>query len=230
MKILVIGAARGVGRHVAVQALAGGHHVTGLVQNPLSAGLSRRNLRLIGGSITSPGVVAEAVRGQDAVCITIGIRPTRAPVNVFSRGTEVVLAAMRRAGVHRLICVTGIGAGDSRGHGGGLYDRVVQPLLLGSIYADKDRQETLVRASEVMWTLVRPGFLTNRPGSGRYRVTADLTGVVARKIARADVATFLLSEMTTATDARRTVLVDGETEDAVLADDDSRQTAGVSLK
>ena len=130
MKILVIGAARGVGRH----------HVTGLVQSPLAFGSSHRHLRLVGGSIIGPGTVAEAVRGQDAVCITIGIRPTRAPVCVFSRGTEVVLAAMRHAGVRRLVCVTGIGAGDSRGHGGRLYDRVVLPLMFNSIYADKDRQ------------------------------------------------------------------------------------------
>jgi len=230
MNILIIGAARGVGRQLVEQALAGGHHVTGLVQNPLSTGLSRRNLRLIGGSIINPAEVAEAVKGQDAVCITVGIRPTRAPVNVFSRGTEIVLAAMRHAGVRRLVCVTGIGAGDSRGHGGGLYDRIVQPLLLNSIYADKDRQEALVRASSVRWTLVRPGFLTNRPGTGRYRVSADLTGVMARKISRADVATYLLSEMTTSMGAGRTLLVDGEAEAAVLANDDLRQTAGASLK
>lgn len=230
MNILIIGAARGVGRHLVEQALAGGHHVTGLVQDPLGAGLSRRNLRLVGGTIISPAAIAEAVKGQDAVCITIGIRPTRAPGNVFSKGTEVVLAAMRHAGVRRLVCVTGIGAGDSRGHGGGLYDRVVQPLLLSSIFADKDRQETLVRASDVKWTLVRPGFLTNRPGTGRYRVTVDLTGVMARKIARADVASYLLREMTTSMDAGRTVLVDGETEAPVSADDESRQTADASLK
>jgi putative NADH-flavin reductase len=229
MKILIIGAARGVGRNLAEQALARGHHVTGLVQNPLGAGLSRRNLRLVGGSIISPATVAQAVKGQDAVCITIGIRPTRAPVDVFSKGTEIVLGAMRHARVRRLVCVTGIGAGDSRGHGGGLFDRVVQPLLLNSIYADKDRQETLVRTSDATWTLVRPGFLTNRPGTGRYRVIADLTGVRARKISRADVASYLLQEMTTSIDAGKTVLVDGVTEAPVLADDESRLTAGATL-
>ena len=223
MNILIIGAARGVGRQLAEQALAAGHRVTGLVPDPLGAGLSRPNLRLVGGSIADSDAVAEAVKGQDAVCITIGIRPTRAPVNVFSRGTEVVLAAMRHAGVRRLVCVTGIGAGDSRGHGGGFYDRLIRPLLLDSIYADKDRQETLVRASDVTWTLVRPGFLTNRPGSGRYRVSADLTGVTAGKISRADVASYLLREMLTSMDAGRTVLVDGETE--ATADDELRQVA-----
>ena len=230
MNILIIGAARGVGRHLAEQALAHGHHVTGLVLDPLGAGFSRRSLRLVGGSIVTPAAVTEAVKGQDAVCITIGIGPTRAPVNIFSEGTRIVLAAMRNAGVHRLVCVTGIGAGDSRGHGGKLYDRVILPLLLKSIYADKDRQEALVRASNVRWTLVRPGFLTNRPATGRYRVSADLTGVTARRISRADVASYLLREMTTSMDAGRTILVDGQAKARVLADNDLRQTTGASLE
>jgi hypothetical protein len=44
---------------------------------------------------------------------------------------------MRRQGIRRLICITGIGAGDSKGHGGFLYDRLFNPLLLKTIYADK---------------------------------------------------------------------------------------------
>jgi putative NADH-flavin reductase len=229
MKILIIGAARGVGRHLAEQALADGHHVTGLVRDPLSTGVLRGNLRLVGGSIVDRDAVAEAVEAQDAVCITIGIRPTRAPVAVFSKGTSVVLAAMRQARVHRLVCVTGIGAGDSCGHGGGFYDRIVQPLMLSSIYADKDRQETLIRSSDAMWTLVRPGFLSNGPGSGRYRVSTDLTGVRARRISRADVAAYLLREMTTSKDVGKTVLVDGETEVRMPDDKDQHLTVNVSL-
>ena len=65
---------------------------------------------------------------------------------------------MKMAGVRRLICVTGIGAGDSKGHGGFLYDRIFNPLLLKTIYEDKDRQESLIKASDVDWVIVRPGF------------------------------------------------------------------------
>jgi putative NADH-flavin reductase len=229
MNILIIGAAHGVGRHLAEQALAGEHRVTGLVQDPLATRLSRRNLRLVGGSILNPDAMTEAVRGQDAVCVTVGIRPTSGPVNVFSKGTEVVLAAMRDAGVRRLVCVTGIGAGDSRGHGGFLYDRIIRPLLLNPIYADKDRQEKLVRASDVDWTLVRPGFLTNSPGTGRYRVSTDLTGLVARKISRADAAGYLLREIMTPRDAGKTVLVDGEAKARASVNSGLRETGNASL-
>ena len=77
----------------------------------------------------------------------------------------------------RLITVTGLGAGDSRGHGGLLYDAVVFPLLLKRVYDDKDVQEWIVRSSGLDWTIVRPGLLTNSPATGRYRVlTASRTG------------------------------------------------------
>jgi hypothetical protein len=52
-----------------------------------------------------------------------------------------------------------------------------------------------VRNSNLEWVIVRPGFLTNGPLTGTYRVLVDLEGVVARKISRADVAHFILSEI-----------------------------------
>ena len=72
---------------------------------------------------------------------------------------------MKVAGVKRLIAVTGLGAGDSRGHGGLIYDAVVFPLLLKRVYDDKDVQESIVRSSGLDWTIVRPGLLTNRPAN-----------------------------------------------------------------
>ena len=55
--------------------------------------------------------------------------------------TRILVDAMKAAGAKRLIVVTGLGAGDSRGHGGLLYDAVVFPLLLKRFYDDKDVQE-----------------------------------------------------------------------------------------
>jgi putative NADH-flavin reductase len=102
---------------------------------------------------------------------------------------------MRRQGVRQLICNTGIGARDSKGHGGFLYDRFFNPILLKTIYEDKDRQETLIRASETEWTIVRPGLLTNGSLTKKYQVITDLTDVTAGKISRADVAHFILEEL-----------------------------------
>ena len=84
--------------------------------------------------------------------------------------------------------MTGIGVGDSKAHGGFLYDKIVHPILLKTIYEDKNIQEDLVKESGLEWVIVRPGFLTNGPLSGKYRVLTDLIRVKAGKISRADVA------------------------------------------
>jgi putative NADH-flavin reductase len=195
MNLLIIGATRGIGFQLLEQALQVGHTVTALVRDAQKMPKQHDRLRVIQGDILDLESVQSAMAEQEAVCITIGIGITWKPVRVFSQGTRNVLEAMRRQGVRRLICITGIGAGDSKGHGGFLYDRFFNPILLKTIYEDKDRQETLIRASETEWTIVRPGLLTNGPLTKKYQVITDLTDVTAGKISRADVAHFILEEL-----------------------------------
>jgi nucleotide-binding universal stress UspA family protein len=59
------------------------------------------------------------------------------------------------------VCVTGVGAGDTQGHGGFLSDRILYPLFTKGIYADKE-QEALIRDSAADWTIVRPAPFRNR--------------------------------------------------------------------
>lgn len=195
MKILIIGATRGIGAQLLAQALAAQHRVTVLARNPDKINLSDENLTVLKGDICDPAAVSEAVSGQEAICLAIGVPITFQPVTVFSEGTLQVIKAMQDHGVQRLICLTGIGAGDSNGHGGFLYDRIFKPLLLKTIYADKDLQEQYVKESGLDWVIVRPAGLTNGPQTKKYRVATDLIGVTSRRISRADVAHFILSEL-----------------------------------
>ena len=195
MKLLIIGASRGIGRQLLEQALQAGHLVTAMARHPEHLPRQSAGLQTVAGDILNLSLVQQVVAGQEAVCLTIGVGVTIKPVTVFSQGTKNVLAAMAEHGVRRLVCVTGIGAGDSAGHGGLLYDRLFKPLLLKTIYEDKDRQEALIRASDTDWTIVRPGFLTNGPLTENYRVLTVLWGITADKISRADVAHFMLEEL-----------------------------------
>lgn len=207
MNILIVGATRGIGRQLLEQALASGHNVTALVRDPRRLALQQERLRVVKGDILDADSVARVMAGQDAVCCTIGIKLPWPPVTVFSEGTGNLLQAMKKTGVRRLICVTGIGAGDSRGHGGFLYDYLILPVLFRTVYADKDRQEALIKASDVDWTIVRPGFLTNGPLTKNYRTLTDMTGVTAGRISRADVAHFFLQELESRQYLRQTPLL-----------------------
>jgi putative NADH-flavin reductase len=196
MKILVIGASRGIGLELVKLALAHGHDVTALLRDPTKLSVNNEQLRKIRGDALDSEDVAQAVAGQDAVCSCVGVGGlTSQPVSLFSRGARNLLAALESAPRTRLVVVTGVGAGDSRGHGGFFYDKIFQPLLLKPIYDDKDREEALIKASNANWLIVRPGLLTNGSRTGRYRVITDAKASVGGKISRADVADFILEEI-----------------------------------
>jgi putative NADH-flavin reductase len=195
MKLAIIGASRGIGLELLKAALEEGHEVTALLRNPGKLNVGDPGLNVIKGDILDFNSVKEVVNGQDAICVCIGIPPTRKLVTVFSIGTQNVINAIGQESSQKLIVITGIGAGESKGHGGFLYDKVFNPLLLKTIYADKDLSESTLKSSHVNWMIIRPGFLTNGSRTGKYRVLDDLKGVKAGKISRADVADFILKEL-----------------------------------
>ena len=100
---------------------------------------------------------------------------------------------MVRRGPRRLIAVTGVGAGETRGHGGLLYDRVIFPLFTRTIYADKERQEALIAESGLDWTIVRPAPFARKAPGGPIEIHASVApDLVLRRITRAEVARLLL--------------------------------------
>lgn len=203
MKVLIIGATGATGRELVAQGLQLGHQVTAVVRRPDEAGLPTE-ATVVKGDVKDSSSMAQAIRGQDVVVSSLGSKLSRKPTTLFSDGTRNLLMAMKSNGVRRLICITGVGAGDSRGHGGFLYDRILQPLLLQEIYRDKDRQEAIVRESAADWTLVRPGALTNGPRKGKIKVFTDMTGVTLGSISRADVAAFILEHLNDPQSIRKT--------------------------
>jgi len=207
VKVLIIGATGGTGRQLVEQALTAGHDVTALVRDPEKIRTRHERLRVVQGDILDFNSLDLAVAGQEAVLSSLGTKSVFKPATVFSEGTSNLLRAMTKHGVRRLICITGIGAGDSRGHGGFFYDKIILPIFLKSIYRDKGKQEELIRKSDRDWTIVRPGFLTNGPPRGNYRVLTDLTGVTVGRISRADVAAFMLAQLNSDRYLRQTPLL-----------------------
>lgn len=207
MRVLVLGATGGTGREIVRQASAAGHEVVALVRSAASAsGLP--GAQLVEGDARDDAALARALDGCHAVASSLGtgVSPFR-KVTLLSDSTRALVAAMQRQGVQRLVCITGIGAGDSRGHGGVLYDRLLRPFLLGTVYADKDRQEDLIRASGLEWVIVRPTLLKDGPGRGTFRVLTDLTDYHGGGIARADVAAFVVQQLADPTYRHQTPLV-----------------------
>lgn len=206
-RLLVLGATGGTGRLIVAQALARGYEVRALVRSPAKAG-GLQSAELIIGDVRDEAVLRRALDGCDAVVSALGtpVSPWR-EVTTLSNATRALVRAMKAARVARLVCITGMGAGDSAGHGGFVFDRLILPLLLRKVYEDKDRQEAIVRASGLDWVLVRPAVLTDRPPRGTVRDLADLDGFKGGRVARADVASFVLDQIQNNTWLHRAPLV-----------------------
>jgi len=194
-KILVLGATGATGRLIVSQALARGYDVTVLVRSAEKAS-DLKETKVIVGDARDEIVLRQAVKGQDAVVSALGtsVSPVR-EVPLLSTATRGLVRAMKAEHVSRLVCITGLGAGDSAGHGGFVFDNLIFPLLLRKVYADKDRQETIVRDSGLDWVLVRPSVLNDKPSRDRVRALTDLSSFHGGTISRADVAKFVLDQV-----------------------------------
>ena len=191
MKIALFGATGGTGQQLLAQAIKSGHQVTALVRDP--AKLDRKNsaLTVIAGNVLQPADVDKVVSGADAVICSLG-NTSNNPDMMVTQGTRNIIDAMQRLNVRRLLVVSSLGVGDSKDQVP-FFFKVLMKTALRKTMEDKEAQEAAVRASRLDWTIVRPGGLTNDPPTGTYRVGADLT---AGRITRADVADFILKELT----------------------------------
>src|SRR5215471_11451357 len=198
-KILVIGASRGIGLEAVKAAILAGHDVRALARSGASVPLQNVALDKMSGDALDPTTIRKALQNVDVVIQTLGVDFSPMLIfegtRLFSESTRILVDAMKAAGVQRLVAVTGLGAGNSRGHGGFLYDAVIFPLLLKRVYDDKDVQEWIIKSSGLDWTIVRPGLLTNRPGSGRYRILTAAEDWRFGMISRADVADFIVRQV-----------------------------------
>jgi uncharacterized protein YbjT (DUF2867 family) len=175
MKVLVVGATGGSGRAAVDELLSRGHEVTAFSRHATTLDDLPGQLHAINGDATDPAAVDRAVRGQHAVIITLGISqnalrvrlagPAGTPVDVRSRGTRNVIAAMRRHGVGKLVVQTSYGVGATRDKLSPLY-RLIFWLVLRPQIADTEHQEHEVRASGLDWVIAQPVSLTDDPQTG----------------------------------------------------------------
>jgi putative NADH-flavin reductase len=196
-RVLIVGATGGTGRQLVEQALERDLVVTALVRDPSALPVEHPRLRVVRGNVLDYASVDAAVRGQDAVLSALGHKRFFYPTRILSQGTRNLLQAMETHRVHRFVCETALGIGDSAGRMGVYYTFFVIPVILPFYFWDKTRQERLIAASRVNWVVVRPGALTSGAKRGRYRHGHTVGHFLwTVRVSRADVADFMLNQMT----------------------------------
>ena len=210
MNVLVLGASGASGRRILERALACGHRATGFARDVAKLSVGHPGLSLAAGDVTVGSTLERAVTGHDAVVWAVGghdrLRdPRRGQPGVCAIGTAALLAAMRDAGVRRLVCQSSWGVADGLQRAPLLYRHVIFPLLLRDELADKAEQERLIRASDADWTIVRPARLTDAPGTGRYRAAPQLRFSTRSHVPRADVADLIVRALEDLTFINKTI-------------------------
>lgn len=182
------------GKEICGQALERGLDVTAFARHPLDLSILMDHIRVIRGDVLDQERVRMALAGADAAICTIGssLRERNKPIE--SLGTETILRAMREEQVARLVLVSAFGVGDSREMMTPTHEKLLT-MILGPILDDKERQEILVTESELDWIIVRPVRLARGDATGVYRIGEHLAPSVDSKISRADVAHFVLNQL-----------------------------------
>lgn len=194
MKLLVFGSTGSVGRYIIEQALGQGHIVTAFTRGENKIVPANSNLKVFRGDVMDPVSVEEAVKDQEVVLCSLGAGRKG---SVRAEGTRNIIKAMEKAGVRRFICQSTLGVGDSADNLNFFWKYVMFGFLLRQVYIDHEAQEEFVRKSDLDWTIIRPAAFTDGDSTGRYKHGFPVTERKLKlKISRADVADFMLKQLT----------------------------------
>jgi putative NADH-flavin reductase len=204
MKLTIIAATGGVGRELLEQAVAAGHDVTAVARNP---GKLSRQVRALTADLAAPDPAAleSAVAGADAVLSGLGPH-SNSDAGIASAGTPAVVAAMKAAGVRRIVAVSAAPASTvptprrpsppEHDPGDGFFMRHLLSHIanarLGKVFADLAQMEDILAESGLDWTVIRPPQLTGKPLTGTYRTAYGQNLKGGLSVSRADVAHLML--------------------------------------
>ncbi len=205
MRLLILGPTGPTGRILLDQALAAGHEVTALVRNASRLTIVHPRLAVAIGDATDSKALDHCMRNNDAVLSTLGAGNSLRS-EIASNAMAALIPAMRSQALKRVIFLSAFGVGDSFEQAS-LLQRLAYRTMLRQIFADKAKADARLRASGLDWTLVYPTLLTNGARTGTHRIGERLAMKGMARISRADVAAFMLAQLSTEEWWRRTAVI-----------------------
>jgi uncharacterized protein YbjT (DUF2867 family) len=204
MKIIVFGATGQTGKQLVNILAREGHTLTAFARNHTKVDTFNGKVTAYQGDARDPEAVARAIQGHDTVLTAMGTRSLQKNdlQEVFMRN---LIAAMDNANIKRVIELSAWGAGDSYRQSSPAM-KLIRKTLLKNLYDDKDLADALLLASDLDYTIVRPGRLTNKPARGDVHASLNGEGL-SQSISRQDVAAFMVGQLSDATWVRKSPLI-----------------------
>ena len=198
-RVALFGASGNIGHHVLDQLLAAGHDVTAYVRNPAKLDRANPTLTIVTGELHDAAAIAKAVEGADAVISALGPTLKRSATGTpVTEGTRHIVAAMQAAGVRRYIGLATPAMADQRDRPTlkGKVLRLMPRLAMPNALAEIDGMAAAVTDSGLDWTIARITNPTDKPAKGTTRAGFLGRDGVGMAMTRADIATFLVNQLT----------------------------------
>lgn len=210
MHLALFGASGRTGLLLTERALTLGHTLSVLVRNPAGYPYAGR-VKIVQGDAFNPAAVAQTVAGADAILSALGAR-SLGREDVLERAVPLIVEAMDAHRTSRIIVLGSAGALDSAldkqpAYRRWIVENLVYKTLLKWPVGSQRAQIQALQASDLDWTMVMPPMLTNAPATGLYRIDGDALPRNGSSISRADVAHFMLEQLTSPTWSRRAVYI-----------------------
>jgi len=206
MKIVIFGANGKTGSLLIKQALAKNYEVIAYVRKSGSIANDHPNLKIIVGDLNETLKLTDAIIGADACISTLGGSSITHRSPELVKGIENIVLSMEETNVKRFIYMSSIGAGDSKFLMAQPIRFIIVNLFLRVPLADHNINEERIAASRLNWTIVRPGGLTDGPVTENLKHGTEKVLMKGnRSISRANVASFILQQLTDETYSKKAV-------------------------
>jgi putative NADH-flavin reductase len=198
MNVTIFGATGATGKLLTERCLSAGYTVKILARDPRSFSLSGY-VETIVGDAKDPDAVRQAVLGSDVVLSALGARSLRRE-DVLEDAVPLIVKAMQDYGVRRIIALGSAGAlpnalDKQSGYRRWIIEKLVYKIVLKWPVASQRAQYKALSTSNLDWTMVMPPMLLNERARGNIRVDGEALPPGGSRIARADVADFMMQQI-----------------------------------
>lgn len=212
MKTLLLGATGRTGKLVLQELLKNKHEVHCLGRNISRIAVSDRLILLEGDPSNSEDLLG-AIRGCNNVISVLNISRTsdfpwaklRTPKKYLSDVMGNLIPICEKENVKRIVACSAWGVAETRKDLPFWFKWVIDFSNVGIAYQDHERQEKILTASHLDWTIVRPTGLTN--SKRKQTINESFEGDANLFISRASVAHYLVSSLSDTRLIRKKVVI-----------------------
>jgi uncharacterized protein len=193
MKLFLLGSTGRVGRYITNFALQNEIKIHAFVRNPDKICPTLRDkMTYKTGNVLIKEQVEEAMNG----CHTVISSLSTDGANVLSESMPIIIGAMKKQGISRIITIGTAGILQSRTEPHLLrYQSSESKRKLTRAAEDHHKAYTILKESGLDWTIVCPTYLPDGEPTGTYRVEKDLLPVDGKMISTGDTAHFAFSQI-----------------------------------